>query len=967
MNCCGKREDRQDIPLIKSTDVIVVGGATAGVAAACSAAQTGAGVFLACSATYLGEDICATGRLWLQEGDDLNHPLSEEIFTDKAGDIVSPQRPMQVKRKLEEALLRAGVEFLYAALPADLLVDEEGSIGGVVLTGKSGPFAVSGRVVIDATPPAALAGMAGIPFSSWPGGTVSFTRMVAGHPAEDGSGCTERLLPGLLREVGGPGAEGCRGFEYTAELELGDWTPSSLAEAEHLMRDRTWHKDQLWSADRCQVTPPVCIDPDSVREGLSVGELDSGCFATSLDGLYVLGPCAALPRSVAAALQRAPLAISAGDRLGRDVARKLRNAGTGLHPPLKPMHSGHANGDEDVCEPFTGVRFRREALEHIPGPAGTDLQILGEFDVVVAGGGTGGAPAAIAAARSGGRVLLLESLHGLGGVGTLGYITRYYHGYRGGFTEEITGAMERMSGGEEGFNPGEWNPEHKSEWLRAELRKAGGTVWYGSTASGALMVGSRVCGVVVNTPLGRGMVRAGAVIDATGNADVAAAAGAECGVVSDSDLAVQGSGLPPRPLVPRYFNTDYTFIEDGDPIDVTRAFVASRRKFKDAFDAAQLPDSRERRQVKGDVTVTPLHAYTGATWHDTICLSRSNFDSHGFTIHPLFFIQPPDRRSLDVWLPLRALMPAGIEGLLVTGLAISAHRDVMPALRMQPDVQNHSYAAGLAAAEAAAERIALREINIRRLQRRLVDGGFIPASVLLHGDVHNAAGSIVRSAAGGELRHHSELAALMSLPEEALPVLKKRLATEQDREASIRCAKLLAFMGDLSGEDILLGAVGAGEWDEGWNFRGMGQFGRSMSPTDDCVAALAHLRSEKAHPVLLEKAGRLGASDAFSHFRAIALYAESAGGNGWAALLGELLEKPGIGGFSINSLGEALSDIPADRNDNSLRNRSLRELYLARALYRCGDPDGVAEDILRQYSRDIRGHYVRHAAVVLGS
>ena len=51
--------------------------------------------------------------------------------------------------------------------------------------------------------------------------------------------------------------------------------------------------------------------------------------------------------------------------------------------------------------------------------------------------GTGGAPAGIAAARRGAKTLVVEYLHGLGGVGTLGLISKYYHGYREGFTAEI--------------------------------------------------------------------------------------------------------------------------------------------------------------------------------------------------------------------------------------------------------------------------------------------------------------------------------------------------------------------------------------------------------------------------------------------------------------------------------------------------------------------------------------------------
>jgi hypothetical protein len=37
----------------------------------------------------------------------------------------------------------------------------------------------------------------------------------------------------------------------------------------------------------------------------------------------------------------------------------------------------------------------------------------------------------------------------------------------------------------------------------------------------------------------------------------------------------------------------------------------------------------------------------------------------------------------------------------------------------------------------------------------------------------------------------------------------------------------------------------------------------------------------------------------------------------------------------------------------------------ARALYRCGDHDGLGEKILKQYTQDLRGHLARHAQAVL--
>ena len=61
-------QSERDIPVVYKVDVVVVGGSTAGVAAAVKAAQSGASVFLAAQEPYLGEDICGNYRFWLQKG-----------------------------------------------------------------------------------------------------------------------------------------------------------------------------------------------------------------------------------------------------------------------------------------------------------------------------------------------------------------------------------------------------------------------------------------------------------------------------------------------------------------------------------------------------------------------------------------------------------------------------------------------------------------------------------------------------------------------------------------------------------------------------------------------------------------------------------------------------------------------------------------------------------------------------------
>jgi hypothetical protein len=290
----------------------------------------------------------------------------------------------------------------------------------------------------------------------------------------------------------------------------------------------------------------------------------------------------------------------------------------------------------------------------------------------------------------------------------------------------------------------------------------------------------------------------------------------------------------------------------------------------------------------------------------------------------------------------------------------------MPVFRMQPDIQNHAYAAGLAAVMALACKGEVRRIDVRALQRRLVAAGLLPQTVLLHRDSAPAPRAVLNSAARGPLAIHAELAALLTDPEAARLLLRQRFASEADADVRGRCARLLAVIGDHTGAEWLMRLLReAPGWDEGWNYRGMGQFGRSVSPLDEIVLLLALARVGEAKGAVLEKIGQLGPDPALSHVRAVAVYCETFPDAEFAAALERLLEAPAVSHHAWVSFEDELADIPASATDNTTRNRSLRELYLLRALWRCGDPRGVAAPRLARYAADLRGHFARHARRLL--
>ena len=892
----------------------------------------------------------------------IESPQAEPVSSDE---YRVPPTPMQVKRVLDEALLEAGVRFLYGCYATDVLYDASGNPAGIVVANRSGRQAVKAKVIIDATPRAAVARMAGATFKPYPAGPQTFKRVVVGGEIVESPAVSARKMPTKVMFEGSPGYEA---IEYTLTIPMQDASVGSFAEAEQLARDKTWHPRQVDDSDVLFQVPP---DPLKAEAGLS-GEWP-GAEKVSLDvfrpadaeRLYVLGGCADMSRKAAREFLRPLEFMKVGSRIGGAVAieAKMIAGSRGIHLAGEPAPAASSG---DIREDLSWQRVEPGELGAVASQERA-IPVFGEYDVVVVGGGTGGAPAGIAAARQGAKTLVVEYLHGLGGVGTLGLIGKYCYGNRVGFTEEIDQGLGELGGPQEA-NSGKgqaWNNELKMQWYRRELRKAGADIWFAALGCGAVVEAGTVKGVAVVTPQGRGVVLAKVVIDSTGNADIAAAAGAPCVYTNGHGLAVQGAGLPPHKPGARYTNTDWTFIDDTDIVDIWRAFVVAKKKYKGAYDLGQLVDTRERRRIAGDFVLSPLDTYLRRTFPDTIVLARSNFDTHGVTIHPMFMLKPPDRTVIDTYVPYRCLLPKGLEGILVTGLGISAHRDVMPVTRMQPDIQNQGYAAGVAAAMAVEADTSVRDIDIKALQKHLVDKGNLSADVLTHEDSLPLPKDQVEKAVKTVVNDFDGLEIIFTQPQQALPLLQTAYAAADSEDAKLTYAHILGIMNDPTGVQTLAQAVKARDWDKGWKFTGMGQFGACMSELDSLIIALARMRDREALGPIIEKVKQLSAEHALSHHQAVAAALETLGDPAAAEALAELLGKPGMTGYALTDISQARQNVPASGTDTSTREYSLRELFLARALYRCGDSDRLGERILKEYARDLRGHYARHAQAVL--
>jgi len=315
--------------------------------------------------------------------------------------------------------------------------------------------------------------------------------------------------------------------------------------------------------------------------------------------------------------------------------------------------------------------------------------------------------------------------------------------------------------------------------------------------------------------------------------------------------------------------------------------------------------------------------------------------------------------------PYRCLLPKGLDGILVTGLGVSAHRDAMPVIRMQADIQNQGYAAGVAAAMAAQGGKSVRDIDIKALQRHLVEKGNLPARVLTDEDSSPLPQEKIAEAVERIVDGFEGLEVILAQQQDAVPLLRKAYENAQVGKSKLTYAHILGMVGDSTGAGALAEAVKSRNWDKGWNYTGMGQFGMSMSELDSLIIALGRTRDKRALGPILDKLERLNADSEFSHCRAVAMALESLGDAAAAEPLARLMAKPGVRGHAFTDIKRAMLGTPDSPVDTTTRNQSLRELILARALYRCGDFQQLGEKVLKEYTSDLRAHYARHAGAVL--
>lgn len=185
---------------------------------------------------------------------------------------------------------------------------------------------------------------------------------------------------------------------------------------------------------------------------------------------------------------------------------------------------------------------KRKSPRTVDIPA-TSLSVMAEADVVVVGGGTSGFLAATAAARTGASTLIVERFGYLGGCTTAPYNTGLGLFFDSEGCQIIRGMawefLKRMEADGNAFFAGKGNQIWPA-WTRKValdmVTEAGAEFLFHTWTSGVVKHGDTIRGIIVHNKGGTGVILGTCFVDASGDADIAAFAGAPFDMTQVNDL-----------------------------------------------------------------------------------------------------------------------------------------------------------------------------------------------------------------------------------------------------------------------------------------------------------------------------------------------------------------------------------------------------------------------------------------------
>lgn len=973
----------QKMPVLADGGALVVEATLAGCVLAWRLAHGGCRTVLATSGSSLAHELVVVRRPWARAGQwrDLPEPfisVFERAAIETTDDGVTLLNLAKLAVGIEDVLLDAGVQLFYGLAPCG--VEQSGAqTRGVVFGGKGGLQIIRAERIVDCTTTAQVARLSGATLqrrNSAKRGVVArlgVKVLQAGRPGPlaitRGQVSADKLETPDVNELD-DGNLVLHGPYTQVALKLPVDTDDPLWPARLSVAMRTQLIDigRRVNDDRA-ANNQVPLYFHRFGGGLMLDPL-LRAKVPAASNLFMCGPAADVDDRTAKRLAdpfHAACVTSADDILAHRAKRPQK---TTIRLTAAPAR---ATRKADAKFTFTDAPSLH-AQQYVVLPKNIALPSIAQCDVLITGGGTAGVPAAQAAADAGAKTLLVEGQADLGGVRTVGGVGSYWFGRTTPFQKGCDDAYDQVvtrTGMAEELA------------MMQGLIDAGVDVVSPCPIVGVARDGDRITGVAIITAHGLAMVGGEIVIDATGDADVAAWGGAPFDYGNGRDAWTLWASFANFNREKRVASRLYeSAIEVRDPRDFTRTIVCGRRRpgmwRRIEHEMPQhYVAPRESRRIRADATVTYAGIMAGQTFGDTMVVCESNFDIKGIATSDAGACGAVSswrvHTKFQAAVPYRAIHPQGLSNVMVVGRSYAASHDALALARMQRDMVSLGGAAGIAAAWAVEQDVAPAHLDVAALQAEWLARGMIRADDLnRYGKAEprytrEIADRDVRRLVAGRGRASSLMAQLMRSRAGVTPL---RQAFGKTKKASVktRIARVLASHGDRQAVKYLIETI------ERQTARGLPrprkctlaippEHGWAGEPVYSihAIARSGHARLAaetltKIATRIEDRAERYASKDdsQFEYVLAICAAVERDPCPEMVKPLDVLLIRE-----SLRNLSIPVSRDPRFAEEPVQERRAYLELCIGRALARCGERRGY--DILMRYVDDVRGTLARSA------